>query len=155
MLKAIVAHDPNRVIGNNLDIPWHIREDFLHFKETTTNHIVVYGSKTFESMGKPLPNRVNIILNFDKNFDAMGCEVVTSIDEIVRRYKDSEETVFICGGASIYRQFLPYCEELIISEVKKEYEGNIYFPEYKDDFTCYKEDEREEFIIKYYKKKNV
>ena len=153
MLKAIVAHDPNRVIGNNLDIPWHIREDFLHFKETTTNHMVVYGSKTFESMGKPLPNRVNIILNFDKNFDAMGCEVVTSIDEIVRRYKDSEETVFICGGASIYRQFLPYCEELIISEVKKEYEGNIYFPEYENDFETYEEVEYDEFVVKYMRRK--
>lgn len=153
MFKAIVAHDPNRVIGNNLDIPWHIKEDFKHFKETTTNHIVVYGSKTFESMGKALPNRVNIVLNFDKNFNAPGCEVVTSIDEIVNKYKDSEEVVFICGGASIYRQFLPYCEELIISEVKKEYEGNVYFPEYKEDFSLYKEDEREEFVIKYYKKK--
>jgi dihydrofolate reductase len=153
MLKAIVAHDPNRVIGNNLDIPWHIKEDFLHFKETTTGHTIVYGSKTFTSMGKALPNRKNIVLNFDKNFNAPDCEIVTSIDEIVARYKDSDEVVFICGGASIYNQFLPYCEELIISEVKKEYVGNVFFPEYKDKFVCYKEDEREEFVIKYYKKK--
>ena len=153
MLKAIVAHDPNRVIGNNLDIPWHIREDFLHFKETTINHTVVYGSKTFESMGKPLPNRKNIVLHFDKSFNAPGCEIVTSIEEIVNRYKDSEEVVFICGGASIYRQFLPFVEELIISEVKKEYVGNVFFPEYKEDFVCFKEDPREEFVIKYYKRK--
>ena len=153
MLKAIVAHDPNRVIGNNLDIPWHIREDFLHFKETTINHIVVYGSKTYESMGKALPNRTNIVLHFDKSFNAPGCEVVTSIEEIVNRYRNSDEVVFICGGASIYKQFLPYVEELIISEVKKEYEGNVYFPEYKEDFVCVKEDPREEFIIKYYKRK--
>ena len=153
MFKAIVAHDPNRVIGNNLDIPWHIKEDFKHFKETTTNHIVVYGSKTFESMGKALPNRKNIVLHFDKSFVAPGCEVVTSIEELVNRYKNSEEVVFICGGASIYRQFIPYCDELIVSEVKKEYVGNVYFPEYKNDFSCYKEDEREEFVIKYYKRK--
>lgn len=153
MLKAIVAHDPNRVIGNNLDIPWHIREDFLHFKNTTINHIVVYGSKTFESMGKALPNRKNIVLHFDKSFNAPGCEVVTSIEEIVNRYKDSDEVVFICGGASIYRQFLPHVEELIVSEVKKEYIGNVYFPEYKKDFICFKEDPRDEFVIKYYKRK--
>lgn len=153
MLKAIVAHDPNRVIGNNLDIPWHIKEDFLHFKETTINHIVVYGSKTFESMGKPLPNRKNIVLHFDKSFNAPGCEIVTSIEEIVSRYKESEEIVFICGGASIYRQFLPYVDELIVSEVKKEYVGNVYFPEYKEDFFCFKEDPRDEFVIKYYKRK--
>lgn len=153
MFKAIVAHDPNRVIGNNLDIPWHIKEDFKHFKETTTGHVVVYGSKTFESMGKALPNRENIVLHFNKDFNAPGCEVVTSIEEIVKRYKDNDEVVYICGGASIYKQFLPYCEELIISEVKKEYVGNVYFPEYKNDFVCYKEDEREEFIIKYYKRR--
>ena len=69
MFKAIVAHDPNRVIGNNLEIPWHIKEDFKHFKETTINHVVVYGSKTFESIGKALPNRHNIVLHFDKSFN--------------------------------------------------------------------------------------
>lgn len=153
MFKAIVACDPNRVIGNDLNIPWHIREDFIHFKETTTNHVVVYGSNTYKSMGKALPNRHNIVLTKNVDFQASGCEVVHSIEEILNRYKDTEEVVFICGGASIYKQFLPYCEELIISEVKKEYEGNIYFPEYKEDFVCYKSDEREEFVIKYYKKK--
>ena len=122
MFKAIVAHDPNRVIGNGIHIPWHISEDFKHFKATTLNHIIVYGSTTFSSIGHALPNRKNIVLNFDKNYDAPGCEVVTSIEEIVERYKDSDEEVFICGGASIYRQFLPYVDELIISEVKKEYE---------------------------------
>jgi dihydrofolate reductase len=69
MLKAIVAHDPNRVIGNNLDIPWHIKEDFLHFKETTTGHTIVYGSKTFTSMGKALPNRKNIVLIFPDSLE--------------------------------------------------------------------------------------
>ena len=153
MFKIIVAHDPNRVIGDGPKIPWHISEDFKHFKETTLGHTVVYGSTTFTSMGKALPNRKNIVLNFDKNFSCPGCELVTSIDEIVERYKDSDEVVFICGGASIYRQFLPYCGELIISEVKKEYKGNVLFPEYKDKFELVKEDPREEFVIKYYKKK--
>ncbi len=154
MFKIIVAHDPNRVIGNNLDIPWHIKEDFKHFKNTTLNHTIVYGSKTFESIGHALPNRHNIVLNFDKNYNAPGCEVVTSIQELLDRYLKSDEVVFICGGASIYNQFLNYCDELIISEVKKEYEGNIYFPEYKEQFRLYKEIEKEEFTIKYYKKES-
>ena len=153
MFKIIVAHDPNRVIGNGPEIPWHISEDFKHFKMTTLNHTIVYGSTTFKSIGHALPNRKNIVLNFDLNIDAPGCEVVTSIDEIIARYKDSDEVVFICGGASIYKQFLPYTQELIISEVKKEYVGNVLFPEYKDDFICYKEDPRDEFVIKYYKHK--
>ena len=86
MLKIIVAHDPNRVIGNGIQIPWHISEDFKHFKLTTTGHTVIYGSTTYVSMGKALPNRHNIVLNFTKDFDAPGCEICTSIDEIVARY---------------------------------------------------------------------
>jgi dihydrofolate reductase len=152
MFKAIVAHDPNRVIGNGPNIPWHIREDFLHFKATTTGHTIIYGSTTFSSIGHALPNRRNIVLAFDKDFDAPGAEVWTSIEDLIKEFKDSQEEVFICGGASIYRQFLPYCEELIISEVKKEYVGNVYFPEYKDEFSLVKEDPREEFVIKYYKR---
>ena len=128
MFKIIVAHDPNRIIGNGLLIPWHIKEDFKHFKETTTGHTIIYGSKTFESIGHALPNRKNIVLNFTKDYNAPGCEVVTSIDEIIKRYKNSDEVVFICGGASVYEQFLPHCQELIISEVKKEYEGHRNLP---------------------------
>ena len=153
MFKIIVAHDPNRIIGNGLDIPWHIKEDFKHFKNTTLGHTIVYGSKTFESIGHALPNRKNIVLNYNKDYKAPGCEVVTSIDEIIKKYKDSDEIVFICGGASVYEQFLPHCEELIISEIKKEYEGDIFFPFYLDKFKLYKEEEKEEFTIRYYKKK--
>lgn len=153
MFKIIVAHDPNRVIGNGLQIPWHIKEDFKHFKNTTLGHTIVYGSKTFESIGHALPNRKNIVLNFNKDYNAPGCEVVTSIDEIIKRYKESEEIVFICGGASIYEQLLPHCQELIISEVKQEYEGDIFFPFYLDKFILYKEEDKEEFTIRYYKRK--
>ena len=153
MFKIIVAHDPNRIIGNGLEIPWHIKEDFLHFKKTTLGHTIVYGSKTFESIGHALKGRKNIVLNYDSNYNAPGCEVVTSIEEIIKRYKKSDELVFICGGASVYEQFLPHCEELIISEVKKEYEGDIFFPFYLDKFELYKEEDKEEFTIRYYKKK--
>ena len=155
MLKIIVAHDKNRLIGNGSLIPWHISEDFKHYKETTMGHKMIMGSVTFESIGKPLPGRTTIVLNYDKNYDAQGCEVVTDYMELVNRYKDSEEVVYICGGASIYKLFLPYCEELIISEIKGDYSGNVYFPEYKDIFAPYKVDERKEFTIIYYKKKDV
>lgn len=154
MFKIIVAHDPNRVIGNGLLIPWHIKEDFKHFKETTTGHVIIYGSNTFKSIGHALPNRTNIVINYDKNYPAEGCEICTDINELIKKYKDSQEIAFVCGGASIYQQLLPYTEELIISEVRKEYEGNIFFPPYKDQFELYKEDPREEFIIKYYKRKH-
>lgn len=153
MFKIIVAHAPNRIIGNGIHIPWHIKEEFQHFKRTTLGHTIIMGSTTFLSIGKPLPNRKTIVINQDPNFDTMGQELCTDLNEIISKYKDSEEVVFVCGGASIYRQMLPYVNEMIISVVKKEVEGNIYFPEYENDFEVYEEVEYEEFIVKYMRRK--
>lgn len=153
MFKIIVAHAPNRVIGNGIHIPWHIKEEFQHFKRTTLGHTIIMGSTTFVSIGKPLPNRKTIVINQDPNFDTMGQELCTDLNEVINKYKDSEEVVFICGGASIYRQMLPHVNEMIISVVKKEVEGNIYFPEYENDFEVYEEVEHDEFIVKYMRRK--
>ena len=153
MFKIIVAHAPNRVIGNEIHIPWHIKEEFQHFKRTTLGHTIIMGSTTFLSIGKPLPNRKTIVINQDPNFDTMGQELCTDLNELINKYKDSEEVVFVCGGASIYRQMLPYVNEMIISVVKKEVEGNIYFPEYENDFEVYEEVDYEEFIVKYMRRK--
>ena len=153
MFKIIVAHAPNRIIGNGINIPWHIKEEFQHFKRTTLGHTIIMGSTTFMSIGKPLPNRKTIVINQDPNFDTMGQELCTDLNEVINKYKDSEEVVFICGGASIYRQMLPYVNEMIISVVKKEVEGNIYFPEYENDFEVYEEVEHDEFIVKYMRRK--
>ena len=153
MFKIIVAHAPNRIIGNGIHIPWHIKEEFQHFKRTTLGHTIIMGSTTFLSIGKPLPNRKTIVINQDPNFDTMGQELCTDLNEVISKYKDSEEVVFVCGGASIYRQMLPYVNEMIISVVKKEVEGNIYFPEYENDFEVYEEVDYEEFIVKYMRRK--
>lgn len=153
MFKIIVAHAPNRIIGNGIHIPWHIKEEFQHFKRTTLGHTIIMGSTTFMSIGKPLPNRKTIVINQDPNFDTMGQELCTDLNELINKYKDSEEVVFICGGASIYRQMLPYVNEMIISVVKKEVEGNIYFPEYENDFEVYEEVDHDEFIVKYMRRK--
>jgi dihydrofolate reductase len=153
MFKIIVAHAPNRVIGNGIHIPWHIKEEFQHFKRTTLGHTIIMGSTTFLSIGKPLPNRKTIVINQDPNFDTMGQELCTDLNEVISKYKDSEEVVFVCGGASIYRQMLPYVNEMIISVVKKEVEGNIYFPEYENDFEVYEEVEYDEFTVKYMRRK--
>ena len=153
MFKIIVAHAPNRIIGNGIQIPWHIKEEFQHFKRTTLGHTIIMGSTTFMSIGKPLPNRKTIVINQDPNFDTMGQELCTDLNEVIKKYKDSEEVVFVCGGASIYRQMLPYVNEMIISVVKKEVEGNIYFPEYENDFEVYEEVDHDEFIVKYMRRK--
>ena len=101
MFKIIVAHAPNRVIGNGIHIPWHIKEEFQHFKRTTLGHTIIMGSTTFLSIGKPLPNRKTIVINQDPNFDTMGQELCTDLNELINKYKDSEEVVFVCGGASV------------------------------------------------------
>ena len=149
MFKIIVAHAPNRVIGNGIQIPWHIKEEFQHFKKTTLNHTIIMGSTTFLSIGKPLPNRHTIVINNNLNFDTMWQELCTDLNEVINKYKDSSEVVFVCGGASIYKQMLPYVNEMIISVVKKEVEGDVYFPEYENDFEVYEEVEHEEFTVKY------
>ena len=145
MLKIIVAHDRNRLIGNQNQIPWHNKEDFRHYKETTMGHTLIMGSKTFESIGKPLPGRKTIVLCFDPEYDAQGCEVCTDYRRLLDRYEKSEEVVYVCGGASVYALFLPYCEELIVSLIEGEYSGDTYFPEY--------EEQRNGFSIRYYRKR--
>lgn len=153
MFTAIVAHDKNLLIGNDLQIPWHIKEDFQHFKRTTINHTIVMGLNTYRSIGKALPDRKTIVISNVEVPDIKDAVVLYSLDELVSRYKDSEEEVFICGGASIYRQLLPLCSKLIISVVKGDYVGNIYFPEYRNDFSLLESIENERFSINYYVKK--
>lgn len=153
MFTAIVAHDKNLLIGNGLLIPWHIKEDFQHFKKTTLNHTIIMGLNTYKSIGKALPNRKTIVINFEPVPEIKDAEVCTSLQELIKKYKDSKEEIFVCGGASIYRQLLPYCQKLIISVVKGDYEGNIYFPEYRNDFILDRSEEQEKFTINYYNKK--
>lgn len=153
MLKIIVAHDKNRLIGGKNQIPWHIKEDLHHYKETTMGHTLIMGSKTFESIGKPLPGRKTIVLCYDENFDAQGAEVCTDYRRLLNRYEKSEETVYVCGGASIYALFLPYCEELIVSLIEGDYTGDTYFPEYAHLFELFSEEQREGFTIRHYKRK--
>jgi dihydrofolate reductase len=142
----------NRVIGNGPNIPWKNKEDFQHFKETTLGHTLVMGSTTFNSIGKPLPGRTTLILNFLTNFPSQGCEVFTNYLDIVEKYKDSQEIVYICGGASIYNLFLPFTDELIISIIPGEYVGDVYFPAFADKFILVKEEEKETFILRRYKR---
>ena len=85
MFKIIVAHAPNRVIGNGTQIPWHIKEEFQHFKKTTLNHTIIMGATTFLSIGKPLPNRHTIVINNNPDFDTMGQELCTDLNEVINK----------------------------------------------------------------------
>lgn len=120
----------NRVIGNGNKIPWHLPEDFKWFKQMTTGQIVVMGRKTFESIGKPLPNRTTIILS-RTNFEVPGVQTVRSLEEIPEA---PDKKVFICGGGQIYEQALPLCSDVYLTLVKRTVEGDAFFPPFEDQF---------------------
>lgn len=123
----------NRVIGRGNQIPWHLPEDFKWFKRMTTGHVVVMGRKTFESIGKPLPNRDTIVVS-RSGFSHPGVRTVTSLEEIDPA-KEARE-VFICGGAQIYDQALGKCSDLYLTLVKREVEGDAFFPMFENWFQA-------------------
>lgn len=136
MISIIVAVAKNKVIGKNNEIPWYLPEDLKNFAKITTGHTVVMGRKTYESIikriGKPLPNRNNIILTSQKDFQAPDCVVKNSISEILEIIPKDEE-VFIIGGAKVYKDFLPLADKLYITEVDFDSDGDIFFPQYNKE----------------------
>lgn len=126
----------NRVIGNGNKIPWHLPEDFKWFKATTSGHIIVMGRKTFESIGKPLPNRETIVLS-RSNFSHPGVKTIHNLEELSTIVAGRQ--VFICGGAQIYEQALPRCSELLLTLVKRDVEGDAFFPSFEDQFKLVEE----------------
>jgi dihydrofolate reductase len=130
IISMISAVAENRVIGNKNALPWHLPADFKYFKEATLGKSIVMGLNTFNSIGgKPLPDRKNIILNNNPNYiPPETCFVARSIEELLEMTKNDEE-LMICGGASVYKQFLPLAQKLYITEVHASPEGDTYFPE--------------------------
>lgn len=130
MISMIAAVAENRIIGNKNTIPWHLPADFKYFKEATRGKVVVMGLNTFNSIGgKPLPERKHIILNNNPNYvPPESCKVAHSIDEVGEMTK-AEQEVMICGGASVYRQFLPLAQRLYLTYVHASPDGDTYFPE--------------------------
>ena len=134
--KAIAAMSLNRVIGAGNKIPWHLPEDFKWFKRMTTGHVVVMGRKTFESIGKPLPNRETVVLSRSQ-FLAPGVRVVADINQIDLAHETRE--VFICGGAQVYQEALPLCSDLYLTLVKRTVEGDAFFPAFEERFEAVEE----------------
>ena len=129
-LSIIVAMDRNRVIGNNDSLPWHISADLKNFKKITMGKPIVMGRKTHESIGIPLPGRENIIITRDKTYQAEGCTVLNSVEEIFDYCKGVEE-VMITGGSEIYKHTLDQATHLYLTEVHTEVEGDTFFPEFE------------------------
>ena len=133
-LTAIVAMTPERVIGRAGTLPWHLPEDLAFFKRTTSGHPIVMGRKTYESIGRPLPKRRNIVLTRDVNWTAEGVEVIHQPEELAN-LAEIEGQVFIIGGAEIYAAFLPRLDELLVSHVFENYVGDTHLPVFESEFT--------------------
>ena len=152
MISLIVAYSKNnKVIGINNQIPWYIKEDFVHFKNYTSSKTIIMGEQTFYSIGKPLPNRKTIVATLgDFSYDHPDVSVTKDLFTTLKQYKNTEEELVVCGGATIYKLALPYVDKLVISELKKQYEGDARFPDFEDKFELVNVEEREEFYIKTY-----
>jgi dihydrofolate reductase len=149
--KAIAAMSLNRVIGAGNRIPWHLPEDFKWFKAMTTGHVIVMGRKTFESIGRPLPNRTTIVLSRSE-FSFPGVITVPGLDGIQPEIDGRE--YFICGGAEIYAQALPRCSDLYLTLVKREVEGDTFFPLFEEMFELASVlQDNPEFSILHYRRK--
>lgn len=127
MISIIAAVAKNGVIGRGGRLPWHLPEDLRHFYKLTVGHTVVMGRKTFESIGKPLSKRRNIIMTRDKNYKAEGCETLHSVSEVIEKCQDDE--VFVIGGEQIFREFMPLADRLYLTRVHKAVKGDTFFPE--------------------------
>ena len=146
MINIIVATSKNGVIGNNNELIWKLSADLKRFKEITTGNTVVMGRKTYESIGRALPNRRNIIISRDVHYKVEGCEVVNSLEEAI----SLSDTIFIIGGADIYRQSMDIADNIYLTMVHAELDGDAHFPNIGKDWAKlsrvdYEADEKNEY----------
>jgi dihydrofolate reductase len=131
MISLIVAHDLNRVIGYENEMPWHLPSELQYFKKMTMGKPMIMGRKTFESIGRPLPGRRNIVITRNTNYSADGIEVVGSLDEALQLVQDVPE-IMIIGGAQIFEQAMAIADKLYITLINYEFNGDTYFPQYEE-----------------------
>jgi dihydrofolate reductase len=133
-ISIIASIGKNNELGIDGNLLWHLSDDLKNFKKVTTDHTIVMGKKTFESIGRPLPNRNNIILTRDTNYKIDGCVVAHSMDDVLNLIKSEKET-FIIGGGEIYKLFFPIAEKLYLTEVDASLKADTFFPEFnKNDW---------------------
>lgn len=151
MVTLVVAMGLNREIGIDNQLPWHLPKDLKHFKEITSGHPIIMGRKTFESLGKPLPNRTNIVISRRTDWFQEGILIVGSIKEAIKFAKKIDEEIFIIGGGNIYAQTIELADKLEVTHVKTSLEADTFFPEIKSeiwkktDEICHEEDEKHNF----------
>ncbi|HEY4539665.1 MAG TPA: dihydrofolate reductase [Faecalibacter sp.] len=133
MIKLIVAKASNNVIGDKNNLIWHLPNDLKHFKNLTTGHPIIMGRKTYESLGRPLPNRTNIIITRDQNFIDDQIIITHSLEQALAKANEIQEDVFVIGGGEIYKQAMEYVDVIYLTEVHHEFNGDTYFPEIDEE----------------------
>jgi len=134
IISAIVAVANNLVIGKNNDIPWYLPADLRYFKKTTLGHHILMGRKSYQSIGKPLPKRTNIIVTRDPYFISSNCLIAKTIEEgLEMAYDNNEEECFIIGGGTIYNQTVHLWDKLYLTQVDLNIDGDVFFPEIEMD----------------------
>ncbi|GAB3043705.1 dihydrofolate reductase [Spirosoma pulveris] len=128
-ISLIAAVAQNGVIGRDNDLPWHLPDDFAFFKRKTSHHPIIMGRKSLEALGKPLPNRTNIVLTRNTEFSAAGVTVVHTLDAAIAEAKAINQTeIYVIGGAEIYKMALPIATTLYLTEIHHDFEGDAHFP---------------------------
>jgi dihydrofolate reductase len=133
MISLIWAMDENRVIGLHNQLPWRLPEDLKFFKRVTMGHPIAMGRKTYESIGKPLPGRENIVITRDENYSPDGCVVMNSIEEFMKYAGEKDDEVFVIGGAEIFKEVLPKADKLYLTMIHEQFEGDTFFPVFDID----------------------
>ena len=131
-LSIVVAMDDNNLIGKGNGLPWHLPADLAFFKKVTTGNSILMGRKTYDSIGKTLPNRRNIVITRNTDVSIPGCEVVDSIEKALS-ITQNEEEIMVIGGANLFEQLLPEVNKLYITRIEGEFEGETYFPHYDEN----------------------
>lgn len=125
-LSILVAHDQQRVIGVDNTLPWHLPNDLKHVKKLSTNHTLVMGRATFDSIGKPLPNRRNVVLTRNKSFQHEGVDVIHSMEDIF----DLPGHIFVFGGQSLFEEMIDKVDDMYITVIEDKFDGDTFFPPY-------------------------
>ena len=129
-IAIISATSENNVIGKDNDLPWYLPADLAHFKNLTSGKHIVMGRKTYESVGRPLPNRINIVVSRNPDFIANGCETASSLSDAIKITGGKD--LFVCGGSEIYKQALEVADIMYLTRIHAVVEGDTYFPDFND-----------------------
>lgn len=129
MLSLIVAHSRDHVIGYDNGMPWHLPNDLAYFKKTTMGKPIIMGRKTFESIGRPLPGRENIVVTTNQDYKQDGVTVLHSVEDVLANRADDDGELMIIGGATLYKQALPNVDKMYITYIDESFEGDTFFPE--------------------------